>query len=79
QTIQAYPTSPFATDYQAAMSGAQDDAMNKADGSADSSENGMNSIIDSANNFFQDTSQFQHVMLASITTRSKTKKQHHGN
>ncbi|WP_187696176.1 hypothetical protein, partial [Xanthovirga aplysinae] len=66
QTIQAYPTSQFAQDYQAAMSGATDDAMNQADGSADSSENGMNSIIDSTNNFFQGTNQFQHVTLSSI-------------
>jgi hypothetical protein len=67
QTIQAYPTSQLATDYQAAMSGTISNASSQANGSDNSTDNCGNAIEEGVDAFFQGTKQFQNVTLASVT------------
>jgi hypothetical protein len=66
QTIQSYPTSQLTKNYQKAMSGAQTDALNKADGSANSTQNASDSITSNVNAFFASTKEFQNVTLAGV-------------
>lgn len=66
QTIQAYPTSQLATDYQTAMSGTIKSASSQANGSANSTANASDTITQNVNAFFQGTKQFQNVTLASL-------------
>ncbi|MFN8407410.1 MAG: hypothetical protein U0X71_08020 [Sphingobacteriaceae bacterium] len=66
QTIQAYPTSQLAQNYQAAMSGTISSASAQADGSPNSTANTSDAITQSVNAFFQSTKQFQNVTLASL-------------
>jgi hypothetical protein len=66
QTIQAYPTSQLATDYQTAMSRTITSASSQANGSANSTANASDTITQNVNAFFQGTKQFQNVTLASL-------------
>lgn len=66
QTIQAYPTSQLAVNYQAAMSGTATAAAAQANGSANSTQNTSDTITQNVNAFFQSTKQFQNVTLASV-------------
>lgn len=66
QTIQAYPTSQLAKNYQAAMSGTITSSSAQADGSPNSTQNTSDNITQSVNAFFQSTKQFQNVTLDAL-------------